>query len=465
MRVVISALLLCACISNPTPHPGVTGDTHGDDEATRTDGVDAVAGGDTTEADDTAEVDETAEVADTAEVVDTADTADTVDTAEADTTTTTLPFPPVDREVVVRSLRLVDLDQDGEQDLLLASAPPNRENDWGVYVFFDAETRADFSRCDAFLQTSPIPDAVQVGSLLGPSLDLIVFGQRGDRGLIEVHPLDGRIFGTPLTVESAFIPSGGVTPQSGEPVGLAVLNANGDAVPDLVVHDLDQLQVLTPTAWTQAATEVPDWTPILSTEPWAAILNIAFIEGASPQVGHLVVSQQWGNVHYFGVTGAGLDLDDTVVDSGVLQFGTALHDVDGDGRIDSVGFYDKLLSVRRFAPPAVTTFTLDPMPIAANRLDDLALGDVDGSSTLDLVALEDRVDNRTSVHVLRGLTLSEGELRSAPWRSTTLGLGQDPYRVAVIGRSGLPRVWLFDVDGASRCLTWHVGDAVLRPCP
>lgn len=452
MRVVVSALLLVACISNPTPHPGVTGDTAADDEANRTetdsgptlDEVDPIAGLD---------------------VADATDTADASDQSETDTDTTSTPFPPVDREVVVRSLRLVDLDQDGEQDLILASAPPDRETEWGLYVFFDAETRADFSRYDAFLQTAPIPDGVQVGALLGRSLDLIVFGQRGDRGLVEVHPLSGRTFGGPLVVESAFVPSGGATPQSGKPVGLVVINANGDAVPDLVVHDLERLQVLTPTAWTRAATEVPEWTPMLSTEPWAAILDIAFIEGANPQVGHLVVSQQWGQVHYFGVSASGLDLDDTVVDSGVLQFGTTLHDVDGDGHIDSVGFHDRLLSVRRFVPPAVSTFVLDPIPITANRLDDVALGDVDGSSTLDLVALEERVDNRTTVHVLRGLTLSEGQIRSAPWRSTTLGLGQDPYRVAVVGRSGLPRVWLFDVDGASRCLSWHVGDAVLRPCP
>lgn len=448
MRVFVAALVLSACISNPTPHPGARGDTDlAENPADSTEDPDDTIDTDTIDS----------EVSDPTDTGDSGDTDDTVSPSNT--------FPPSDREVVVRSVLVRDLDQDGEQDLLIASAPPSLENEWGVYVFFDAETRADFLRYDAFIQTSPIPDGLGVASLLGSDLDLIVFGRRGDRGLVEVHPLTDRVFGTPLTVESAFIPSGGQTPISGEPVGLLVLNANGDAVPDLIVHDLDQIQVLTPTAWTPEATEVPTWTPLVSDDPWSAILNIVFLEGQAPNVGHLVVSQQWGAVHYYGVGTSGLDLDDTVVDTGVLQFGTALFDVDTDGRLDSVGFYDKTLSVRRFAPPAVPTFVLDPMPIAANRLDDLALGDVDGSGTLDLVALEDQVDNRTAVHVLRGLTLAEGEIRSAAWRSTSLGLGQNPYRIAVVGRTEAPRVWLFDVDGTSRCLSWHSGDAALRACP
>ncbi len=458
MRIAFAAFVLTACISNPTPHPGVE---------------DALTDLSANEADnDTGDVELVVPPEDDSDSDSAPDTdPDSGDAATddggpdaPDSIAPTNAFPPADRTVVIRSLLVRDLDGDGAADLLIASSPQN-DAQWGVYVFFDADNRSDFSHYDAFVQTAPIPDGLLVGTLIGATQNLIVFGQRGDRGLVEVYPLTARQFGAPLTLETPFVPAGGLTPTSAAPVGLAIANANGDSVPDLAVHDLDELQVVTPTAWSALGTEAAIWTPINSAEPWLAILNVAFLEGATPRVGDLVVSQQWGGVHYFEVSDSGLDLNDNIVATGVLQYGTALLDVDADGITDSLGFYDRLLSVRRFAPPTVVTSVLESMPLTGNRLDDLAAGDVDNSGTLDFVLLEESTANRSDVHVLRGITLTAGEIRSAAWRTTAMSLGQDPYRLTVLGPPSARRVWLFDLDGTPRCLAWSAADAALRPCP
>lgn len=449
-------MFLMGCLSNPTPHPADdTGPNLAADAAETGVEVEVM----TPEQEVTPEAsNETVEpVAD----VDDAETGELTDTYVPDITE---PFPPT-RAVNVREVQVRDLDGDHEDDLLVISTPaPIGEADpeWGIYVFFDVAHRTDLDGSDLFIPTRPIPDGVLVANVFGDSApELVVFGQAGDQGMVEVVSFAGRAEASRLHIETRFVPRGGVSPDSGAPVGVVATDVDNDATVDLILYDLSNIDVLVVEAWTPAGLPLSDWRGITTDTAWLAVLRVLPVRYDDSD--WLVVSQQFGKTHFYPFIDGVLDGQDSWVDTGIQQHGTTVADLDADGVPEIVGFVDLSLNIKTFTPPTAQGWRYKAqMPLTGNGLEDLVIGDVDGSGTADIIALEAPGATSGGLLVARDVRVDDGAVELTNWRHKSLGFGFDPYRLAFVDG----RVWAIALDGAdSECFQWDASVNALARCP
>lgn len=459
VRIVIASALLLGCLSNPTPHP-----------AREADDAEAAAGDDAAPEADTHDVVPTADLHDAAPEVDTRDAASEADADTVDATDGSVipgvPFPPADMRV--REVYVLDLDQDGDDDLLVTNDPVAAEGR-GVYVFFGRPERPDLSLADAFVPTLPRPAEVMRTTLVaGGGWELTVIGDAGDTGWIEIHPWNGAGFDLPLMRETTpwgWVPDSGSMPDDGRPVLLATTDVDGDGGPDLIAADLYRAFALRPDAWTQEALDVAARNELVPTPGWSAVLEV-FVVGEG-DARWLVVIEQNGPVRFFPIGADGLSLDDVLVDlGGEWNFGTLVKDSDGDGMPEVYCIRDNRVSVVVLSPPGAERFGWAGVPFDAMAgLDDLAVDDVDGQGDDDFVIL-DRGPSGTSsvIHVIRNPTYAGGELGSAnSVATTTLGFDEHPRKIAAADLRGAGvEVWTFGLDGAVGCYAW--GGARLERC-
>ncbi len=445
MRFVL-ALFVTGCLSNPTPHPADDTGPNLTNETTPETGVGADADVMTPEQEVTPET--------SSEAI-----GDTGETSEL----TPEPFPPT-RPVNVREVQVRDLDGDGTDDLLVISTPTRvgeAASDWGVYVFFDVAARADLSTSDLFIATQPIPDGVLVANVHGTSApELVVFGQHNDQGVVEVISFAGRTEQSRQHIEARFVPRGGVSPDSGAPVGVVATDVNNDAITDLILYDLTNIDVRVVEDWTPSGLPRSDWLGVWTDTPWLAVVRVIPVRYGSNN--WLVVSQQFGKTHFYPYVDGVLDTNDTWVDTGTAQHGTTVADLDADGVPEIVGFVDLVLTIKTLTPPTAQGWRYKgQMPLSGNHLEDLVIGDVDGNGSLDILALEAPGQTAGRLQVARDVRVDEGAVELTNWRATDVGLGVDPYRLAFVGG----RVWAIAVDGASDCYQWNSGTNALARCP
>jgi len=476
----ISLSTLSACLSNPTPHPGREDEAAAADTTGPSDTSAADSGGATGDVGPTApdstppdSPDAAAPDADASDGVegevsddagpDAGEVGDAIDDGAEVIVAPPEAFPPTDREVLVRDVVIADLDGDGVPDLLLTSTPTDRAAE-GVYVFFGAG-RTGLSTYDLFVPTHARPDGVRVVELDDNGVShLAVIGARRDQGWFELYPYvaASRGFGPSIRTKlpTSAVPDGGAA-QAPRPVALTVIDTDADGVRDIVSADHDSLAFLAPPAWDNVSNA--DWSSLSPLPPWAGVVAVAAVPGADGR-DWLVVLQEGGAARFFASGQIGTDPIGTTVATNVAHRGAIVLDLDGDGRVEAVGFEGDQVSITRFDPPEASALALTPLGgpgVAA-----LAAGDFDGSGAVDLAALE--VAGETgSVRVKVLHDVAPTDVEPAPRAPTVVTLpdGARPA-VAVAARfdGDASALWLLAREGQALCYRWDAATASMVAC-
>lgn len=475
--VVAVVSLLPACLSNPTPHPGREDEADTTNRPADTSAADTGAGGADFGAPDTVPPDGPTDAAepigdagDVGEIGD-GDVSDEVgpdagDVIDAGGAEVVAPppqaFPPSDRELLVREALVADLDRDGAEDLLLTSSPADRAAA-GVYVFFGAG-RTGLSAYDLFVPTHARPDGVRVVELDDSGVShLAVIGARRDQGWFELYPYvpATRGFGPSIRTKlpDAAVPDGGPA-QAPRPVALAVIDTDADGVRDIVGADHDSVAFLAPPAWDNVSNA--DWSSLSPLPPWAGVVAVAAVPGDDGR-DWLVVLQAGGAVRSFASGQIQTDPIGTSVATNVAHEGAIVLDLDGDGRVEAVGFEGDQVSITRFDPPEASALAL--ASLGGPNIAALAAADLDGSGAVDLAVLE-TVGETGLVRVQVLHDVAPGDVDPAPRAPTVVALpeGARPALAAAGGFAGEPALWLMARDGAAWCYRWDVAVGGLVAC-
>lgn len=458
LLTIACAALLAACLSNPTPHPAADANGAGETTTTTTDGATADAVGDVT-------------------------WPGLTDDGAADTGGAPPPedYPPP-RPVLVRDVRVFDLDRDGVDDVVVQSWPTSM-GDRGLYVFFGRPEQL-FRASDAFLATSMAPLVVtrtalrDASSTLG-DWELVALGASdpgasgSPAGTLEIHPYDraAGLFRPAIARDTSImglVPDGG-TPELMYPVSLVSEHVDGDGVPDLLMSGGFGLIALHPAAWSPEAFTGSDHSA-LDVEPgWDSIVEIVPVLVGTDR--WLALWQEHGLMRFLPLDATGVRLDGLVdVQLAAGMRGTFVADLDGEPPSEIVGFVDDTLSVVALAPPTAHRYELDVvLPLVDLTLDDVAVIDVDRSGERDIILLDRVVDGASASRliVVRDPALRDDRvetLAQPAWTALPTGMRA---RAIVAGRFGRDRdeVWTFDEDGTALCHAWPQGGSALAPCP
>ena len=477
---VVPLVLLSACLSNPTPHPGTEDEAASDTTSPPADATPADtggAGGDFgTTSPDSAPPDSPDGLDPGVDTVDGTDGEliedvgpDAPETTDPDAPDVVIPppqpFPPTDRALLVRDVVVGDLDRDGFADLLLTSTPEDRAAA-GVDVFLGAG-RADLTTYDIFVPTHTRPDAALIVDLNPAVMNyLAVIGARRDQGWCELYPYIGstRTFGAPIRIKlpGPAVPDGG-TGFSPRPVSLTVIDADGDGVPDIASADHDTVAVLAPPAWDDVANA--DWAVLSAIPPWTGVLGIAAIPG-DDGLEWLLALQSDGAARYFASGRIGTDPIGVSVATNVRHESAVFIDLDHDGRVEALGFGGEVLSITSLAPPAASARALPPLDTRGAGIAAVAAADLDGTGAPELVVLERVSSAGTRLQILGDVDLGgDAPTTRAP---VTLDLGADPAPTHValvrLGGDGAD-AWLVGRDGRSLCYRWDASLGGLARCP
>lgn len=398
-------------------------------------------------------------------------------------------------EVHLRLPRLVaDVNCDGRDDVLISNHG-TQLNERGVIVFLGRDQGFGVnydqflsSRIDPMLGVDPHAIAVERGVSGDNFFDLLILGNdtgpsAQNRILLSVYrgqsnPAElfggGRLTKTFTETSEQLI---GGDRNAAQPVFLASANFDGDAYPDLVAGDLTKVFVLAASrSWDSSFNVLTARAYVRSGAPWENAIGATPVFWSRAAVQDFLVASSY-DVTYVENDGLG-GFDETPPRWMVPAPGyrnLAAIDLDGSGRPDVAGVAGDRVSVIRInhdaagAPLGADVLPFGTaLPFMDATADDLIAVDLDRENTPEIVVLDiESAPSVSRLYVIEDPRLEQSTVTSTRTVNQAIS-GFDPIFVTAADTNGdnLPEIWLWAVDGATRCYRYVAAEFPrLELCP